>query len=73
MGFAQQPLSKSIYTICDDLEEEEEEDFQTVSLEDEHSIMEPVPDRDLCIHEHLQLHSLCPYPFPCSTDSAPTS
>ena len=71
MSFAQQPLSKSIYTICDDLEEEE--DFQTVALDDEHWITEPVPDRHLCINEHLQLHSLCPYPFPCSTDSAPTS
>ena len=50
MGFAQQPLSKSIYTICDDLEEE---DFQTFALDDEHWITEPVPDRHLCIHEHL--------------------
>ena len=74
MSFAQQPLSKSIYTICDDLEEEEEvEDFQTVALDDDHWITDPVPDRHLCIHGHLQLHSLCPYPFPCSTDSAPTS
>ena len=66
MGFAQQPLSKSIYTICDDLEEEEK-DFQTVALDDEHWITEPVPDWHLCIHEHSQLHCLCPYPFPCST------
>ena len=56
MGFAQQPLSKSIYTICGDLEE----DFQTVALDDKHWITEPVPDRHLCIHEHSQLHSLCP-------------
>ena len=34
--------------------------------------MEPFPDGDPCIHEHLQLHSLCPYPFPCSIDSTPT-
>ena len=72
MGFAQQPWSMSIYTICNDLEEEEE-DFQTVALDDEHWITEPVPERHLCIHEHLQLHSLCPYSFPCSTDSTPTS
>ena len=70
MDFAQQPLFKSIYTICDDLEEV---DFQTVALDDKHWIMEPVPDRNLSIHKHLQLHSLCPYPFPCSTDSVPTS
>ena len=73
MGFAQQPLPKSIYTICDDLVEEEEDDFQILSLDDEYWITEPVPDRHLCIHEHPQLHPLCPYPFPCSTDSTPTS
>ena len=73
MGFAQQPLSRSIYTICDDLEEEEEEDFQILALDDEHWITEPVPDRDLYIYKHSQLHFLCPYPCPCSTDSAPTS
>ena len=37
MGFAQQPPSKSIFTMCDDLEEdEEEEDCQTVTLDDDH-------------------------------------
>ena len=71
MGFAQQLLSKSIYTICDDLEDEQ--DFQTVALDDEHWITEPAPDRHMCIHEHSQLHSLCPYPFPHSRDSIPAS
>ena len=71
MDSAQQPLFKSIYTICDDLDEEE--DFQTVDLNDEHWITDPVPDRLLCIHEHLQPHSLCSYPFPCSPDSAPVT
>ena len=67
MDSAQQPLFKSIYTTCDDLEEEE--DFQTVDLNDDHWITIPVPDRLLCIHEHSQPHFLCPYPFSCSTDS----
>ena len=71
MSFAQQPLSKSIYTMCDDLEEEE--DSQTVAMDDKHWNTEPVPDRHLCIHEHSQPHSLCPYPFSYSTDSTPTS
>ena len=53
MGFAQQLLSKSIHAICDDLKEEEE-DFQTVALEDKHWITDLIPDRHLCIHEHLQ-------------------
>ena len=37
MGFPQQLPSKSIFTMCDDLaEDEEEEDFQTVTLDDDH-------------------------------------
>ena len=65
MRFAQQPLSKSIYTICDDLEEdEEEEDFQTVRLDDNHWTTDEIPDRYWSIHEHSLPHSLCPYPCP---------
>ena len=48
------------------LEEEEEEDFQTVPLDDEHWTTEEVPDRTLCIHEHALLHGLCPYPYQCA-------
>ena len=69
MGFAK-PASKSTYTICDDFEEEE--DFQTVALDDDHWITDPVPDRHLCIHVHLQPHSLCCYPCPYM-DSTPAS
>ena len=65
MGFAQQPLSKSIYTICDDLEEDkEEEDFQTVTLDDDCWTTKEIPYRHLCIHKHSIPHSLCPYPCP---------
>ena len=48
------------------LEEEEdmEEDFQTVPLEDEHWNIEEIPDRHLCIHEHSLPHGLWPYPCP---------
>ena len=46
--------------------EEEEEDFQTVSLGDENWNMEEIPDRHLCIHEHSLPHGLCPYPCPYS-------
>ena len=63
MDFLQQPHSQCILTISDDLDEEEE-DFQTVSLEDDHWTMEEIPDRHLCIHEHSVSHELCPYPFP---------
>ena len=46
------------------LEEDEEEDFQMVPLDDEHWTTKEVPDRTLCIHEHALLHRLCPYPCP---------
>ena len=64
MGFSQQPHSKYILTICYDLDDdEEEEDFQTVSLEDDHWATKEIPDRHLCIHEHSLPHLL--YPYPC--------
>ena len=63
LGFAQQTCYKPIYTMCDDLEEDEE-DFQTVPLDENHRTTEEIPDRHLCIHEHSVPHSLCPYPCP---------
>ena len=70
MGFAQPPLTKSIYTICDDFKEE---DFQTVALDDDHWITDPVADRCLCIHDQSQQQFLCSYPCPYSSGSAPVS
>ena len=53
MDFSQQPHPKYILTICDDLDDDgKEEDFQTVSLEDDHWTTKEIPDRHLCIHEH---------------------
>ena len=46
------------------LEEDEEDNFQPVPLDDEHWTTEEVPDRTLCIHEHALPHRLCPYPCP---------
>ena len=37
-------------------EEKEEEDFQTVLLDDEHWTTKEIPDRPLCVHEHLLSH-----------------
>ena len=66
MDFSQQPHSKYILTIHDDLDDDEEEvDFRTVSLEDDHWTTEEIPDRHLCIHKHSLPHSLCRYPCPC--------
>ena len=50
--------------VCLEEDEEEEEDFQMVSLNDEHWTTKEVPDRTLCIHEHALPHGLCPYPCP---------
>ena len=58
----QYPTSKCTLNAYVNLEEEEEEDFQTVSLDDEHWNTEEIPDRHLCIHEHSLPHGLCPYP-----------
>ena len=58
----QQPSSK--YTLNAYVTLEEEEDFQTVPLDDEHWDMEVIPERHLCIHEHSLPHGLCPYPCP---------
>ena len=48
--------------------EEEVEHFPTASLSDDVWMEEPVPDRHLCIHEHSQLHDLCPYACQYSLD-----
>ena len=51
--------------VCSDSsDEDEEEDFQTVPLDDEHWTSEETPERTLCIHEHGLLHGLCQYPCP---------
>ena len=46
------------------LEEDEEDNFQMVPLDDEHWTTEEVPDRTLCIHKHALQHGLCPYLCP---------
>ena len=43
---------------------DDEEDFQMVSLDDEHWTSEETPDRTLCIQEHGLPHGLCQCPYP---------
>ena len=50
--------------VCLEEGEEEEEDFWTVPLDDEHWATKEVSDRTLCIHEHALPHGLCLYPCP---------
>ena len=40
----------------------EEEDFPTAPLDDDIWLKDPVPDRQLCIHEQSQPHFKCSYP-----------
>ena len=61
----EQPSSKYTLNAYVNLEEE---DFQTVSLDDEYWDMEEIPDRHLCIHEYSLPHGLCPYLCPYLDD-----
>ena len=57
--------SKHTLATYEHLEDaDEEEDFQTIPLDDEHWTTEDIPDRPLCIHGHSLPHGLCPYPCP---------
>ena len=42
----------------------EEEDFQTVPIDDEHWTTEMVPERTFCIHENGLPNNVCQYPCP---------
>ena len=50
--------------VCLDSSDDEEEDFQTIALDDEQWISEETLERTLCIHEHGLPHGLCQYPCP---------
>ena len=41
---------------------DEEEDFQTVPIDDEHWNTEMVPERTFCIHENGLPNNVCQYP-----------
>ena len=53
-----------MYVTLEAEEEDMEEDFQTVPLDNQHWDMEEIPYRTLCIHEHALPHGLCPYLCP---------
>ena len=53
-------------------EEDKEEDFQMVPLDDEHWTSKETPERTLCIHEHGLPHGLCPYPCPYTNYQMPS-
>ena len=49
--------------MAEEEDNDTEEHFPTISLDDDIWMEEPVPERHLCIHENSQ-HDLCPYPCP---------
>ena len=57
---------------CSQSSADEEEDFQMVSLDDEHWTSEETPERTLCIHEHGLPHGLCHYPCPYANYQMPS-
>ena len=64
--FQQLPSKCTLHTYgtLEAEEEDMEEDFQTVPLDNEHWDMEDICNRTLCVHEHALPHGLCPYPCP---------
>ena len=55
MGFAQQLLSRCLYTIYYDLEEDKDEDFQTVALDDNHWTTDEI-QIDICVYMNIHYH-----------------
>ena len=53
----QDPDSSSEYS-------DEEEDFQSVPIDNEHWTTEMVPERTFCIHENGLPNNVCQYPCP---------
>ena len=49
---------------------DEEEDFQTVPIEDEHWTTEMVPERTFCIHENGLPNNVCQYTCPYGNNNS---
>ena len=47
----------------------EEEDFQTVPMDDEHWTTELAPKRTFCIHENGLPNNICSYPCPYGSNN----
>ena len=63
----QDPDSTPVYSDSPD----EEEDFPTVPLDDEHWTLEIMPERTFCIHENGLANNICQHPCPYgSNDTA---
>ena len=59
----QNPDSTSKYS-------DEEEDFQTVPIDDEHWTTEMVPERTFCIHKNGLPNNVCQYPCPYGNNNS---
>ena len=54
-------LARCLSSIAEEENDDNEEHFPTVPLDDDFWTEEPLPERHLCIHENSQ-HDLCSYP-----------
>ena len=56
-------LACHLLSITEEEDDDLEEHFPTVSIDDNFWMEDPVPERHLCIPEDTQ-HDLCPFPCP---------
>ena len=71
------PVHHCLTFLCDssendqdpDSSSDEEEDFQTVPIDDEHWTTEMVPERTFCIHENGLPNNVCQYACPCGNNN----
>ena len=64
----QDPDSTPVYSNSSN----DEEDFQTVPLDDEHWTSKETPERTFCIHEQGLPHNLCQYLCPYGSNTIPS-
>ena len=56
--------STSSNTTSPESSDTEEQDIQTVNIDDKHWTMELAPDRTLCVHKNGLPNNVCSYPCP---------
>ena len=66
---ASMDTSPSSSTTSPEFSDNEEEDFQTVSMDDEHWTTDLAPERTFCIHEKGLPNNICSYPCPYGSNN----
>ena len=63
------PMDTSTSNTSPESSDTEEEDFQTVPMDDEHWTTELAPERTFCIHENGLPNNICSYPCPYQSNN----